>query len=131
MNLSLVTLEESGFLAHLSYKYFKRATTLDSLVLIVLVGTGLSSALLMNDTLAIAGDLSILGAASNVIIIHNAEKRLKATIRFLEFFADRNTVNGAEWICLLVLSQIPLICLHRAFGTSCPLYRIETIPVPI
>jgi|GEM_PF-2361196 Na+/H+ antiporter NhaD/arsenite permease-like protein len=85
MNLSLATLEESGFLAHLSYKYFKRATTLDSLVLIVLVGTGLSSALLMNDTLAIAGDLSILGAASNVIIIHNAEKRSKETIRFLEF----------------------------------------------
>lgn len=48
-------LEESGFLAHFSYKYFKRATTLDGLVLMVLVGTGLTSALLMNDTLAIVG----------------------------------------------------------------------------
>ena len=48
-------LEESGYLAHLSYKYFKRATTLDALVLMVLFGSGLLSAVLMNDTLAIVG----------------------------------------------------------------------------
>lgn len=33
----------------------------------------------------IAGNLSILGAASNVIIIHNAEKRIKHTFDFFEF----------------------------------------------
>lgn len=48
-------LEESGYLAHLSYKYFKRAATLDNLVLMVLVGTGLLSAALMNDTISIIG----------------------------------------------------------------------------
>lgn len=48
-------LEESGYLAHLSYKYFKRAGTLDSLVLMVLFGTGFLSALLMNDTIGIIG----------------------------------------------------------------------------
>ncbi|HCA82016.1 MAG TPA: anion transporter [Bacteroidetes bacterium] len=48
-------LEESGYLAHLSYKYFRQAATLDSLVLMVLFGTGLLSALLMNDTLAVVG----------------------------------------------------------------------------
>jgi Na+/H+ antiporter NhaD/arsenite permease-like protein len=48
-------LEESGYLAHLSYKYFKRAATVDGLVLMVLFGTGVFSALLMNDTLAIIG----------------------------------------------------------------------------
>jgi Na+/H+ antiporter NhaD/arsenite permease-like protein len=33
----------------------------------------------------IAGNLTILGAASNVIIIQNAEKRSGATLAFLEF----------------------------------------------
>jgi Na+/H+ antiporter NhaD/arsenite permease-like protein len=48
-------LEESGYLAHLAYKYFKRAATLDKLVWMVLLGTGLLSAFLMNDTIAIIG----------------------------------------------------------------------------
>ncbi len=48
-------LEESGYLAHVSYKYFKRAGTLDTLVLMVLFGTGFLSALLMNDTIGIIG----------------------------------------------------------------------------
>ncbi len=33
----------------------------------------------------IAGNLPILGAASNIIIIQNAEKKSKETINFLEF----------------------------------------------
>jgi len=33
----------------------------------------------------IAGNLTILGAASNIIIIQNAEKKGKATLTFLEF----------------------------------------------
>ena len=33
----------------------------------------------------LAGNLFILGAASNVIIIQNAEKRSKETITFMEF----------------------------------------------
>jgi Na+/H+ antiporter NhaD/arsenite permease-like protein len=33
----------------------------------------------------LAGNLFILGAASNVIIIQNAEKRAQVTISFLEF----------------------------------------------
>ena len=48
-------LEESGYLAHFSYKYFKRAGSLDDLVLMVLFGTGFLSALLMNDTIGIIG----------------------------------------------------------------------------
>jgi Na+/H+ antiporter NhaD/arsenite permease-like protein len=48
-------LEESGYLSHLSYKYFKRARSLDALVLLILFGMGFASAFLMNDTLAIIG----------------------------------------------------------------------------
>jgi Na+/H+ antiporter NhaD/arsenite permease-like protein len=53
-------LEESGYLAHLSYKYFKRARTRDTLLLMVVFGSGLASAVLMNDTLAIIGTPVVL-----------------------------------------------------------------------
>jgi Na+/H+ antiporter NhaD/arsenite permease-like protein len=48
-------LEESGYISHLSCKLFKRARSLDILVLYILFGAGMLSALLMNDTLAIIG----------------------------------------------------------------------------
>jgi Na+/H+ antiporter NhaD/arsenite permease-like protein len=48
-------LEESGYLSHLSSRLFGRARTADSLLLLILFGIGLLSALLMNDTLAIIG----------------------------------------------------------------------------
>jgi Na+/H+ antiporter NhaD/arsenite permease-like protein len=48
-------LEESGYLAHLSYQYFKKARTRDTLLLMILFGGGFGSAFLMNDTLAIIG----------------------------------------------------------------------------
>lgn len=53
-------LEESGYLAHAAYKYFKRARSIDGLVLCVLFGAGAASAFLMNDTLAIAGTPVVL-----------------------------------------------------------------------
>lgn len=53
-------LEESGYLAHLSYKYIKRARTVDSLMLSILFGVGAASAFLMNDTLAIIGTPVVL-----------------------------------------------------------------------
>jgi Na+/H+ antiporter NhaD/arsenite permease-like protein len=53
-------LEESGYLAHVSYKYFKRAASLDQLFLIVMVGSGVASAVLMNDTVAIIGTPVVL-----------------------------------------------------------------------
>jgi Na+/H+ antiporter NhaD/arsenite permease-like protein len=53
-------LEESGYLAHVSYKYFKRASSLDQLFLIVMLGAGVASAVLMNDTVAIVGTPVVL-----------------------------------------------------------------------
>ena len=50
-----LALEESGYLAHLSYKYFKRAKSVDQLMLYIVFGAGITSAFLMNDTLAIIG----------------------------------------------------------------------------
>jgi Na+/H+ antiporter NhaD/arsenite permease-like protein len=53
-------LEKSGYLSHLTYQLFKKAKTLDSLVLFILFGMGLASAFLMNDTLAIIGTPVVL-----------------------------------------------------------------------
>ncbi len=53
-------LDESGYLAHLSYGYFRRATTADALMLLILFGFGFASAILMNDTLAIIGTPVVL-----------------------------------------------------------------------
>jgi len=49
------SMQESGFLLSLSYRLFHRAGNTDQLVLLILFGMGLLSALLMNDTMAIIG----------------------------------------------------------------------------
>jgi Na+/H+ antiporter NhaD/arsenite permease-like protein len=48
-------LDESGYLSQLSHRLFRRARSLDHLILVVLFGMGILSAFLMNDTLAIIG----------------------------------------------------------------------------
>lgn len=53
-------LEKSGYLSHLSYKMFKRAKSVDHVVLFILFGMGIASAFLMNDTLAIIGTPVVL-----------------------------------------------------------------------
>ena len=53
-------LEDSGYLSHLSYRFFRKAKTLNILVLCIMFGMGISSALLMNDTLAIIGTPVVL-----------------------------------------------------------------------
>lgn len=55
-----VAMHESGYLLHLSYKLFCRARSLDQLLLLILFGIGILSALLMNDTLAIIGTPIVL-----------------------------------------------------------------------
>jgi Na+/H+ antiporter NhaD/arsenite permease-like protein len=57
-------LEESGYLGHLAYKLFQKAHTMKTLVLFILLGMGLLSALLLNDTLAIIGTPVVLSLAS-------------------------------------------------------------------
>ena len=48
-------LEQSGYLTRLTSRFFSRARTLNTLVLFIIFGMGILSALLMNDTLAIIG----------------------------------------------------------------------------
>jgi len=56
-------LEESGYLSHLTYEAFKRAKTIDGLILSIIFIIGVFSALLMNDTLAIIGTPAVLNIA--------------------------------------------------------------------
>src|SRR4030042_5009134 len=53
-------LEESGYLSHLSNRFFGKAKSVDGLILIILFGMGITSAFLMNDTLAIIGTPVVL-----------------------------------------------------------------------
>ncbi|WP_292392040.1 SLC13 family permease [Methanoculleus sp. UBA303] len=48
-------LAESGYLYHLSFHLFSRAESVRHLVFLILIGGGVLSALLMNDTLAVVG----------------------------------------------------------------------------
>ncbi len=56
-------LVSSGYLASLAHQLFSRAKTTDHLIIAILFGTGILSALLMNDTLAIIGTPLMLGLA--------------------------------------------------------------------
>ncbi len=68
-------MQESGYLLHLSYRIFRRAETMDQLLLLILFGAGLLSALLMNDTLAIIGTplmlyfARTLGVSSKLLLL--------------------------------------------------------------
>jgi len=53
-------LEQSGYLSHLSYKLFRHAKNSDQLILIILFGIGIASAILTNDSLAIVGTPVVL-----------------------------------------------------------------------
>ena len=56
-------LEESGYLSRLSFLLFNRTKSMNQLILVLLFGFGVASALLMNDTLAIIGTPVVLALA--------------------------------------------------------------------
>jgi len=53
-------LHQSGYLAHISHRIFRRAKSVDGLILLILFVIGGLSALLMNDTLAVIGTPLVL-----------------------------------------------------------------------
>jgi Na+/H+ antiporter NhaD/arsenite permease-like protein len=57
-------LVESGYLSAISCRFFSLARTPDQVILCILFGMGILSALLMNDTLAIIGTPLVLGLAA-------------------------------------------------------------------
>jgi Na+/H+ antiporter NhaD/arsenite permease-like protein len=65
-------LHKSGYITHISYNLFKRAKSVDRLILLILFSIGILSAFLMNDTLAIIGTPLVLYFAK----IHNVSPKL-------------------------------------------------------
>ena len=53
-------LTESGYMQYLSYRLFRRAKSIDALVLLVIFSMGFSSVFLLNDTIAIIGTPVVL-----------------------------------------------------------------------
>ncbi len=53
-------LERSGYLTHLAYQLFRRARSVDALILSILFAAGMLSTFLMNDTVAIIGTPVVL-----------------------------------------------------------------------
>lgn len=53
-------MQESGLLYHLAHRLFRRAASVDRLVLLLLFSFGMLSAVLMNDTIAIIGTPLVL-----------------------------------------------------------------------
>ncbi len=72
-------LEESGYLSLAAYKFFEKAKSLNTLILFILFGAGLTSAVLMNDTMAIIGTPIILLIARKQNI---SAKMLMLTLAF-------------------------------------------------
>lgn len=60
------TLEDSGYLSHLSYRIFRRVKSVHSLTLLILFVMGILSAFLMNDTLAIIGTPVVLSLSKKI-----------------------------------------------------------------
>lgn len=52
--------EESGYLASFCYRIFRKVKSTNALILVILFGFGITSALLMNDTMAIIGTPVVL-----------------------------------------------------------------------
>lgn len=72
-------IEQSGYLAHITYKIFKKAKNFDQLILYIIFFMGFSSSILMNDTIAIIGTPVVLLLAKK----HNIEvKILLLTLAF-------------------------------------------------
>ncbi|CAG1772319.1 partial putative transporter, partial [uncultured bacterium] len=70
-------------------------------------GAGVPELMALAAGSTLAGNLFILGAASNVIIIQNAEKRSGATLTFLEFARAGIPLTVVQtlvyWLCLRFL----------------------------
>jgi Na+/H+ antiporter NhaD/arsenite permease-like protein len=72
-------LEESGYLAHLTYRLFRGAKNMDFLVLFILFGMGIAAAFLMNDTVAIVGTPVVL------LLAHKHKTHAKVLLLALAF----------------------------------------------
>jgi Na+/H+ antiporter NhaD/arsenite permease-like protein len=114
------SLEQSGYLSHLSCRLFRRAKTADSLLLFILFGMGIAAAFLMNDTVAIIGTPVVLMLAKNRDL---PPKMLLLALAFAVTIGSVMSPIGNPQNLLIALSgQIP-----NPFSTFFSLLLIPTL----
>lgn len=98
-------LELSGWLAHAKYEVFKRARTEEGLLLLLVFFMGLSSAFLMNDTLAIIGTpVALLSARKHAI----APKALLLALAFsITFGSVLSPIGNPQNLLVAVKGPVP------------------------
>jgi hypothetical protein len=66
----------------------------------------------------IAGNLTILGAASNIIIIEAAESRGVHSFSFLEFFKVGSIVTAEPTLQSTIVHRVDVIFFHQGTSTA-------------
>jgi len=139
----------SGYLSCIAHRFFARAKNPDQVVLFILFGMGILSALLMNDTLAVIGTPLVLGLAASRKI---SPKLLLLALAIAittgsvmspignpqNLLVALNTGMASPFLTFVVWLGIPtLICLAVSWGVLRYAYRDEftrnnsgEIPVP-
>ena len=146
-------LNRSGYLAWLGNRIVSRAKSTDQLVLLVLFSTGILSAILMNDTLAIMGTPLVLGFSRKYKIspklmlfslafgvttgsvmspIGNPQNLLIAIDGNLDspFVTFLSSLALPTFICLLIAYAVLRLFFRKEFGKSTLIHSEEVVTDP-
>lgn len=133
----------SGYLSILAHRFFSQAKNPDELVLAILFGMGILSAILMNDTLAIIGTPLVLGLATRFRI---SPKLLLLSLAFAittgsvmspignpqNLLVAMNSGMSAPFVTFGVYLVIPtIVSLVASYAVLRFFYKKEFLPRPI
>ena len=133
----------SGYLSVLAQRFFSRAKNPDQIVLAILFGMGIFSALLMNDTLAIIGTPLVLGLATRFRI---SPKLLLLSLAFAittgsvmspignpqNLLVAMNSGMSAPFVTFGMYLVIPtMVSLAASYAVLRLFYKKEFLPRPI
>jgi len=130
-------MEESGYLSYVSYRLFRRARTVDQLLLSVLFVMGLLAALLMNDTIAIIGTPVVLALAKSAG--RRPQMMLLALASAITIGSVASPIGNPQNLLVAIHGEVQnpfitfgshllaptVLCLLAAFGVLRLLYRSE------
>ncbi len=134
------TLVQSGFLASIAHRFFARAKNPGQVVLGILFGMGILSALLMNDTTAVIGTPLVLALAAGR---HISKKLLLLALAFAittgsvmspignpqNLLVAINSGMASPFVTFALYLAIPtLACLGIAYAVLRWFYRSEFLP---
>lgn len=130
-------MEESGYLSYMSYRLFRRARTVDQLLLAVLFVMGLLSALLTNDTIAIIGTPVVLALAKSAG--RRPQMMLLALASAITIGSVASPIGNPQNLLVAIHGDVQnpfvtfgshllaptVLCLFAAFGVLRLVYRRE------